>query len=166
MTWIILLILVGLLLFIIEVFFVPGTTVIGVLGFILAATGVYLAYRQFGSTTGHITLSVSFVLILVLLYFAAKSGIWTKFANNDQIHGKANVIETDSINVGDFGRAISTIKPMGKARINGKNYEVRSLGEFINTGEKIQITKISGNQITVKLIQTTIEQDINTEENS
>jgi len=150
MTWIIILIVIGLILFIVEVFFIPGTTVVGILGFILTALGVFLAYRQYSVMTGHITLAITVICIVTLMIIAAKSNLWTKLSNQSALEGRANEVETKDIQIGDTGIAIASIKPIGKARIHDMNYEVKSLGELINTGEKVEVIKISGNQIIVR----------------
>ncbi|MFT6941450.1 MAG: membrane-bound ClpP family serine protease, partial [Cyclobacteriaceae bacterium] len=53
MDWIIVisLIVFGLGLIIVEVIFVPGTTVVGIAGLIIGTYGVYEAYSSFGTTT-------------------------------------------------------------------------------------------------------------------
>ena len=46
------LLVVGLVLVIIELIFIPGTTVVGILGFIFSLVGVYLGFSYFGNQTG------------------------------------------------------------------------------------------------------------------
>jgi membrane-bound ClpP family serine protease len=150
MTWIIILLLVGIALFMVEVFFVPGTTIVGILGAILAAVGVYMAYVDYGPVTGNITLAVSSVALIVFVAIGAKNNIWGRFSiKDDLVTSKVNVIELESIKIGDTGKAMSSIRPMGKARINGKSFEVRSMGVFIDPGTKVEVIKIEGNKITV-----------------
>ncbi|MBT3301372.1 MAG: hypothetical protein HOG05_01985 [Bacteroidetes bacterium] len=149
MTWIIVLLIVGVILFFVELFFVPGTTVVGILGFILIALGIYFAYADLGNKVGHITLAATILSLVVIIILGAKSNVWSKLSNKDHISGKANVIEKDIVKAGDKGIAISDIKPIGKARINEKNFEVRSLGEYISTNTELEVLKVQGNRITV-----------------
>ncbi|MEA3494570.1 MAG: NfeD family protein [Bacteroidota bacterium] len=153
MNWIIILLLIGILLVMVEVFFVPGTTFVGIAGVFFAGIGIYLAYSEKGNTTGHIVLAITLTILLVSIIIAVKSGVWDKLSNKDILLGKSNYFEEDSIKIGEKGKAISALRPMGKARINDINYEVRTFGEYIESESKIEIIKIVGNQITVKQIE-------------
>jgi membrane-bound ClpP family serine protease len=149
MTWIILLLVVGILLFFIELFFVPGTTVVGILGFILVALGIYFAYADIGTQTGHITLAITVLSLIIIIIIGAKTNVWTKLSNKDHLTGKANLLDEEVVKLGDKGVSISAIKPIGKARINNKNFEVRSLGAFIDENTDNEVIKVQGNRITV-----------------
>ncbi|MFC2113847.1 NfeD family protein [Bacteroidota bacterium] len=153
MIWIVLLLLIGIILFFVELFFIPGTTVVGILGVLLTALGIFLAYKDHGMTTGHITLAVTMVSLVIIIVVGAKTNVWGKLSIKDQITGKANLIEENSVKPGDTGETISAIRPIGKALINNVNYEVKSLGEYINSGTAIEVIKVSGNRITVAPLQ-------------
>jgi membrane-bound ClpP family serine protease len=64
-----------------------------------------------------------------------------------------NVIEPDLIKAGDKGMAVSAIRPIGKARINDMNFEVRSLGTYIDEGSTIEVIRVEGNKITIKPVE-------------
>ncbi len=55
--------------------------------------------------------------------------------------------------VGEKGKTVSDLKPIGKAEIFGKIYEVRSKGEWIGAGQEIKITKIDSKRIFVEPIK-------------
>lgn len=150
MIWIIILLAIGILLFFAEIFFVPGTTIVGIVGIICTGIGIYLAYTQHSSVTGHITLAVTLIAITATVIIGAKSKVWEKLSNKDAIKSKVNVIEESEIKVGDKGTAISAIRPIGKARINDKSFEVKSLGEYVDSGTSVEVIKIKGNNITIK----------------
>lgn len=149
MTWIIILILVGILLVFVEVFFVPGTTIVGVLGFIFAGIAIGMAYKE-NNSYGNWMLIGSALFFIIAIVIGAKSGVWQKLSNKSAITSKVELVSKDSVKVGEKGQAISAIRPGGKARINGKNYEVKSYGEYIASGASIEVIKITGNIITVK----------------
>jgi len=157
MTWIILLIIVGIALFFIELFFVPGTTVVGVLGLVFVGIAIFWAYSQFGKTAGHLSLLISLVVIIGLIVYGSKTNVWGKLSHKHSLTGKANIIEENKIKQGDKGVAVSDIKPIGKAMINNELYEVRSTGEFIVHGNEIEVIQFSGNKIVVRLVATQTE---------
>jgi len=153
MTWIIVLIALGVILFFVELFFVPGTTLVGILGVLFAGVGVYIAYTEHSTLAGNITLSVTLVAIIITIIIGAKSKVWEKLSNKDAIQGRANIVNESDIKEGDRGVAISAIRPIGKARINDMNFEVRSLGEYIDSGTPVEVTKVKGNHITIKIVE-------------
>ena len=52
--------------------------------------------------------------------------------------------------VGQEGRAVSVLRPSGKAEINGTVYSVETEGEYIPQGSRIRVVRIRGNRILVK----------------
>lgn len=152
MSWTIIavLIIVGLLFLILEILVVPGTTVVGIVGFILMAIGIWQTYAVYGSANGHYVLAGSVVLTLIALALSLRSKTWNRVMLHSEIGSKTNVYETDKVKVGDTGKTVSRLVPMGKALINDDYYEVRSSGEFIDPGTEIKVVKIEFNRIFVK----------------
>ncbi len=144
------LIIVGLLFLILEVLVVPGTTVVGVVGFILMAIGIWQTYIAYGSTTGHIVLAGTLVLSLGALGLSLRSKTWKRAMLNAEIDSKVNTYDESEIKVGDGGITVGRLVPMGKALINDQYFEVRSMGEFIDEQTEIIVVKIEFNKIYVK----------------
>jgi membrane-bound ClpP family serine protease len=144
------LILIGIGLIIIEIIFVPGTTIVGILGFAMSGYGIYLGYDYFGNTTGHIVLTSSVILAFVCIFYSFKSGAWKKFANKSAIKSKVNEGLTIDLKEGDLGQSTSSLKPIGKGIFNDKEYEVTSQGNFITEKQPIKIIKIEKNKIFVE----------------
>ena len=144
------LILIGIGLIIIEIIFVPGTTIVGILGFLMGGYGIYLGYDYFGNTTGHIVLTSSVTLAFVCIFYSFKSGAWKQFANKSAINSKVNEGLTLELKKGDLGQSTSSLKPIGKGIFNDKEYEVTSQGNFITEKQSIKIIKIEKNKIFVE----------------
>ncbi len=153
MMWLIIisLIVIGMAFLLLEILVVPGATVVGIVGVAMMAVGVYLSYSHFDAQVGHITLAATFFFIVISIGFALKSKTWKKAMLNDELKGKVNVFEEDVVKKGDEGVTISRLNPMGKALINGEYYEVTSKDDFINENSEIEIVKVEGNKIIVKL---------------
>ena len=61
------LVFIGFILVLLEILFVPGTTVVGILGFIATLGGIYLSFEYFSTTTGWwFTLGCTLFFILSL----------------------------------------------------------------------------------------------------
>ncbi len=146
------LILFGIALLVIEIIVIPGTTLVGVIGFLLLATGVILSFRYFGTTIGWVTGSGSAAASAIILYYCFKSNVWSRFASRSSIDGKVNEGELNGLPVGAEGIALSALRPFGKAELNGKVYEVKTIGSYLESGKRIKVLEILSNQITVEQI--------------
>ena len=130
--------------------FVPGTTVVGILGLIATILGIYLSFDYFGSEVGWWFTFGSTLFFAMAIYISFRNKTWEKLALKDTNIGKVNEGLTDSLAIGDKGVAISTLKPIGKAEIKDKEYEVRTNGDYVDSGTLVQIIKIGKNNIIVE----------------
>ncbi len=151
LTLIILLILVGLLCLLLEVLVIPGSTVVGILGFSALGVAIWQAYSVYGSTAGHIVLGSTIVLAVLTVWLAFRSGTWKRMSVKTVLDGKVNVIDTDKLKVGDTGLSISRLAPAGKAQFEDEMVEVQTYGDFIDQQREIEIIEISDHKIFVKL---------------
>jgi membrane-bound ClpP family serine protease len=150
--WIIVISLVafGLLLLIAEIIFIPGTTLVGMLGFVFLAIGIGLSFSYFGGSTGWITMAISSVASVLALYYSFNSKLWNRFALKAKNHTKVNEGVLLGMEVGQEGITVSALRPIGKAELGSRQVEVKTRGEYVNSGTKIRIVKIELNQITVE----------------
>jgi membrane-bound ClpP family serine protease len=143
---------VGILLLIAEVILIPGITLFGLAGFGLIAYAIYSTYSTHGSDAGHIVLVSTLVITGIGLYFALRSGSWTRFSQKGTLKGRANELE-HPVKEGDLGITLSQLRPMGTAIINNEKMPVESLGgELIAANEEIEVYKLSSSKIIVKKI--------------
>ncbi len=144
------LILFGLVLLVVEIVFVPGTTLVGVLGFLFLIVGVGLSFHYFGNRSGWITVAASAAASGLVLYFSFKANVWKRFALKSSIQSKVNEGELAGLTTGQEGITLSALRPVGKAEVGDKTYEVKTQGEYVSTGTKIRIVQILSNQIIVE----------------
>lgn len=128
---IILLICIGILLFLVEFLLVPGITVAGIAGFILIVGAIYFGYDTFGAPEGHYILAGTAFLTFVIIFFALRGRTWKKLMLDTRIEGKVSTYVEDKVKVGDTGRTITRLNPMGKVLINGEFLEAKSTGPYI-----------------------------------
>lgn len=151
-TFIIILIVVGILMLLLEILVIPGSGVAGIVGFGLMVAGIWMAYTREGTQAGHITLAVTLGVNLVGLLIALRSKTWNRAMLKSKIAGKVRKIDHVELKVGDLGKTISRCAPMGKAVFQDRFFEVSAYSEFIDQETEIEILKISGNKIFVKPI--------------
>jgi len=150
---IVLLIIIGLLLLLIEFAVIPGVTIAGIGGFLLLATSVYIAFSEMGNIAGFITLAIVLIASPMLVYYLFSSRVGKKMILDSEIDGKMENFNPDKLKVGDIGKTIGRLAPMGKIKVNGEVVEAQSTGSFIDHQTKIRITKINMNQIIVEPIK-------------
>ncbi|WP_296700858.1 NfeD family protein [Algoriphagus sp.] len=144
------LLLIGLILMVAEVLFVPGTTIVGVFGLIVSLVGIVYAFLSFDTGTAWLISGVAVLLNLTAIVYSFRSGVWNKFSLKETNEGGAFDGRIIGLQVGMPGKATSDIKPIGKAMIGEKIYEVKSESGFIPVGTEIIIIKILNNKIIVK----------------
>lgn len=144
------LLLLGILLLLVEILFVPGTTIVGVGGVILLAIGVYLAYAMISTQAGHLSLAGSVALVFLSLIVLLKGQTWKRMALDTKVEGKGVENITSLVAVGDRGKAISRLNPIGKALINDQLVEVATAGEFVDSEQEVEVVKVEQNKIKVK----------------
>lgn len=154
LDWItvVLLIGIGLLLIIVELIFVPGTTVVGILGFILAAIGIWIGYAALGTTTGHVILAITVLAGATAFVYSFRSDTWSQYALKDQNRGHVNEDSPHLLEVGQVGKAISALRPQGTALFADRHHEVQTQGEHVAPNTDIRIIRIQQNKITVEAI--------------
>lgn len=148
---IVLIVLFGIGLVLLEIFVVPGTTIVGIAGGLLMATGVVLAYAtQDNVWLGHGTLLGALIATGVLGYLTVKMLESSRYTLRDTLDGQVNVREGVELQVGDEGQTVSDLRPGGKAVFNDVKFEVFSQGDFIDAGTRVHIIKLTPNKIWVK----------------
>ena len=146
---IIILILLGLVLILLELFVTPGF-ITGLLGGVAWTYAVYKIYSDYGSNSGHLALGGLILLLIACIVIAVKSGVWDKVSLHQQMDSKVNHLP--DVKVGDTGSTLSALRPSGKMQWNQMSIEVCTMGELVETGAFVEIIKIENNKIYVKQI--------------
>lgn len=143
----------GFILFFLELFLIPGFTVFGVLGGLLIIAGLVLVYTQYGSTTGNFAFLGSLAICggttwLALRYFR-KSELGLQEVSDSQLQRASH----KGVYVGDQGIAFGDLRPMGRAHIHQKVYNVISEGGHISDGTPLSVIRIESDKIIVAALQ-------------
>jgi membrane-bound ClpP family serine protease len=152
MDWIsiALLLLFGLLFLIAEVLFIPGTTVVGLVGFALLAAGIWFGYRDLGTSAGHVTLATALVLAGIILYIGLRPKNMARLALTDVNDGHVRDARLPDVQPGATGRAISALRPSGTVLFDEHRREVVTRGEFVPVGTEVRVLRIEQNRIVVE----------------
>jgi membrane-bound ClpP family serine protease len=154
MTVVIILIILGILLFVIEFLLVPGVTVAGIGGLILTVFGVYKAFNDFGATTGAWVLIGTLALSVFVIVMSLRARTWDRLMLKTNIRGTVDSdLTEEQIKVGDQGKSLTRLAPMGKVIVNEFVREAKSTEGFIDEHTDIEVVSVEGTRISVKPVK-------------
>ena len=139
----------GIILILIEILFIPGTTIFGILGIISIFSSNYLSYIYFGVEIAILYSIINSIICLIIIIYSLKSNTWDKISLKKVHNEKVDKNRYDDLKVGDLGLTISSLKPYGKGKFSNKIYEIKSSENFIDEGKKIKIINILQDKILV-----------------
>ena len=140
----------GILLLVVEIVLVPGTTLVGLAGVILMGIGIWLGFRDLGPVYGYWMLGISVLLTAGAVYFGLKKQTWQRFTLTTVNKARVNEDIKPELEIGEIGITLSSLRPSGTGYFHGKQFEVTTNGEFIPTGSSIRIIKIEHHKIVVE----------------
>ena len=153
MGLIISLILVGLVLIFAEVLIIPGFGVAGILGLISMAGSCFYAFHEMGDTSGYIVTGVNAVLLLALVIYVLRAKTWKKMTLETNIDAKAVSEESSVVSVGDTGKSITRLAPMGSVRFGNMVVEVKTIEGMVDPGCDVEVVMIEDNKIYVSPVR-------------
>lgn len=147
---IILLVIGAVLLFLIELFVVPGIGLAGIGAVVCLVLANYRAYVDLGTSGFIITLIISLLACLSSLVLFMRSKTLDRVALKESITSSVENLKEPSVKLGDKGTTTTRLALIGYADINGKIVEVSSCDGFLNTNTPIIVERITNGVIFVK----------------
>lgn len=157
-----LLALLGIFLFALELFVIPGFGIVGILGLLALLGALVMSTLGAGSHSGFVlwavvrmgfSVALAIVLTALFLKFLPKLPIGRKLILStalDTSDGFSSAPPSDYQWLGRTGLAHSTLRPAGIADFQGHRVDVVSDGEFIDAGAPIRVLHVDGNRIVVQ----------------
>ncbi|MBD2769104.1 hypothetical protein IC235_14515 [Hymenobacter sp. BT664] len=152
MLTIALLLLFGLLFVAVEVVFIPGTTVVGVVGFALLVVGVWLGYRDLGTPLGHYALVGVTLLAGLIVYVGLRPKNLARVALTTTNDASVQDVRRPDVVPGTVGQTLSALRPAGTALFGTERREVVTRGEFVPAGSAVRVLGIEHNRILVAVV--------------
>lgn len=159
---------VGLFLVLGELFLHPGTVVPGIVGAILMIGALLWAMidrypgQPFLPTTDMLfrplaNLAVAFLLTIIVGWWLAKYLPKTRFYGHivlqTAVGGEPETMVAPAVSrlaIGVSGKALSTLRPAGKAEFEGQLVDVTSRGDYIDAGTSVRIVAVDGMGVVVE----------------
>ena len=158
-----LIVLVGLVLLMVEAFFIPGFGIAGVAGIGVILWGLYLlllpdvpvSEEVYHSALTGLTIGlIGGIIALVLLFrMVTKTKFWTKLTSpgvESQDEGYSTSIGLEDM-VGKSGVATSDLRPSGWALLGDRKIFVVTEGEFVDKDQSIKVLSVDGNRVVVRV---------------
>ena len=160
----------------VELFLFPGLVIFGVSGFILVMAGLTMAIvphageftNQFdmileSAATVGTSIIVVVVASVVLARFLGVLPFFKKmllqppssegslaFEGGSAVSDTSSGFAVNSLQPGQTGITRTPLRPSGKARIDGQEYDVVAEGSLIPKGKEIRVILVQGNRIVVR----------------
>ena len=164
----IILFLLGVVLLVVEIFLIPGFGVTGISGIVLMIAALVLSRQEFViprvpwqwdiflrnlRNVGFGFVGSLVLLVVILRIFPRTPGLKRLIleSNQDTMAGyTVQSLESSALLTGRRGKAITSLRPAGKAEFEGEVLVVETDGEFIEPGSQVEVIEVSGNRIVVR----------------
>jgi len=150
----------GLLLILAEVLLFPGMAVPAIAGGVLVLVGLLASFvtRDLSTPAGQSQLASAVATVLGGC-FAAGVGIWIAGRILPRTRGAARLVlaaeagvasgppdregaARDALRVGDVGRAITALRPAGRASFGAGPVDAQSIGEWLDAGTRVRVVAL------------------------
>lgn len=153
--WVLMLFVFGIALMLVEAF-MPGFGVFGIAGLISTLASIILA--AVSVQTGMVMLLIAIVLsavfsIVAFRYFSRRGMLRHLILSAEETVGLGYVAPPDQKELlGKEGIAVTSLRPSGTARIDGRRIDVVTGGDFIPSGEKVIVDRVEGVRVVVRRV--------------
>ena len=147
---------VGLLLLGIEAL-VPGFGFFGISGITCIIASFFFVLGGDAQAVMWMAVSVglAIALFLLLIRFLPKSNLWDRFVLRD-VEGRREGFRSGNDHrelVGKTGLVVAKLRPAGVVALDDVKYDVVSEGEFVEPGTAVQVVRVEGARIIVRVMQ-------------
>ncbi len=155
-TWVgVLLFLAGAALLLLETHVLPGHGWPAFTGLALIFAGLF--YALGGPANGALypattALFMTLAILAAFFLYLPRSGVWKRIGLPLRQTALGGYVSSDDYTsyLGQFGTAVTLLRPSGTAEIDGVRLSVVSEGEFVAPGTQVQVVMVQGSRIVVR----------------
>lgn len=151
--YIILLVFFGLLFLVAELVLLPGVSIGAILSLVCYGGSIYLAFRDFGTAAGVAVIVVILLLSVAAVVVSLRAKTWQRFSLRQEIRSSSSVLPAEELRVGQRGVTLSRLSPMGKVEIDGKVYEAKSTGAYVDPRQEVEVVGFENFSVIVKTLK-------------
>ena len=150
------LLLLGFVLVLLEIFVIPGLNIFGIAGFFCVCGGVYFAYIKLGTGPAIAVAIAGLAGTIFLIWVLVRRRAWQRLVldsktTRDQGYDSSQPGLGDL--VGQRGEALTPLRRAGRARFGEQLADVVSEGDFLASGEVVEVLAVEGNRVVVQKIE-------------
>jgi len=153
LLYVILLVLFGLLFLFAEIVLLPGISIGGILAMVCYGSSIYLAFTYFGAAGGFAAILVILLLSLVVTAISLRAKTWQRFSLKQEIRSSSMPSPCEVLRIGDRGTTLSRLSPMGKIVVDGRVYEAKSQGPYVDPQRAVEVVGFENFSVIVKTIE-------------
>ena len=131
-----------------EILLIPGIGVAGILGVLALGGSCAYAFFEISNTAGIIVTAVNVTLLVLLTIYVLRAQTWKRISLDTNIDAK--VASEIVVAVGDEGKTLTRLAPMGQALIGDYSVEVKALEGMIDPNVDVVVVMVEDNKIYVK----------------
>lgn len=147
---IIILVIAAVLLFMVELFIIPGISLASLAAVTCLVLANYLAYVNLGSVGFIVTLVVSLAATLATAILFMRSKMLDRVSLKETISSSVENLKKTSVKVGDEGLTTTRLALVGYANIYDQIVEVTSCDGFLNADTPVKVERITNGTIYVR----------------
>lgn len=158
----------GFVLVLVELIFIPGIVVLALAGVMLMLGSLLWAMVDYYPSAPEwpsldvflvplvnlgIAVALSGVAIFLLAQFFPKLPLLRRLVLTTDLGGDARgetAMAALPVRAGDRGRAVSALRPVGRAEIGGEVYDARTEGDFVASGVAVEVLRAEGSEVVVQ----------------
>lgn len=163
-NWEILAFIIGVILLLLEIFVIPGFGVAGISGIVLVVGGLTMSLLNnrdldfegvTPADTGRAALTILLSLgcsLAILGWLSSRignKGPLRRLALDTDLETAVSAPKQPDL-IGETGTAITVMRPSGKVRVKGKDYDGISETGFIEAGTSVRVTRMENAQVYVE----------------
>ena len=146
--------MVGIIVIILE-FIIPSAGLLAIIAIASLGYSIMLAF-QLSDRIGIYFVIADLFLIPICIMIGSKLLAKSPLTLRKTLDKKDGVVSQDMELVkliGKQGIVVNTLRPAGRAEIDGQSFDVVSTGDYIEKGEEVIVSEVDGNRIVVKPIK-------------
>ena len=143
--------IIGAVLIVVEAL-TPGLSLPGLIGSILLFMGSVLAWYNYGLTAGLIVLLCSLLFTVAAVLLSLRSASRGKLSKSPIVLSEntlAPELPNISALIGQTGKAVTPLNPVGEILLDGKRIDVLSADGFIAKDTNVKVSRTEGNKVFV-----------------
>ena len=135
--------LLGIIFFLLEIFFLPGISIGGIAGVLFVGAAVWYAFVQIGPTAGLITIVGGLVAMSFAIWAFLRSRALEKMSLHAKVDSTVDALKDIHLTVGDRGVTVSRLAPIGKVRFGNQVIEAKSLDGFVEQTVEVEVVEVT-----------------------